>query len=366
MPIDLSEAFLADGSHRLRPWLSPRPATALPACLKEFRILIFDGKTLKHAAKRLKPLRGRAGRGLGGKLLVAMEPATGLIVGMAADPDGHVNEAKLVPRLLPTLRERLPGIRLWMGDQLFGDLAQVRRCTEHGDHCVLRLHTKSQFLVDPSQTSHRGVDPLGRAWIDECGTLQSSREGALTLRRITLTRDGDKPLTLITDLLDAERYPANDLLDLYRQRWGIEQVFQKVSEVFHLRHLIGSHPQAMIFQASLCMMLYNLLQVIRGLVADTQDRPVTEISTFNLWDDLQSQLIAMYTIVPPDDWLSVLRAHAAGIDDLNAYLRTSLTAAWTKRWIKSPPKKRHVKPTKHKRGTGGHFSIHRAIQESQT
>jgi hypothetical protein len=32
------------------------------------------------------------------------------------------------------------------------------------------------------------------------------------------------------------------------QRWGIEQVFQKVTEVFHLQGLIGGTPKATIFQ----------------------------------------------------------------------------------------------------------------------
>jgi len=364
MPIDLSEAFLADGSNRLRLWLPKRPYTEVPRSLCDFRILVMDGKTFKHAAKRLKPVRGRAGRGLGGKALVAMELATGLLVGMTADPDGHTNEAKLVPQLLPAIRKRLPDVRLWMADQQFGDLAQVRRCTEQGDHCVLRLHPKSQFTPDPQQPVRCGVDRLGRTWVDEIGDLHSTRQGTLCLRRITLPRTGDKPLQIITDLLDAERYPANDLLELYRQRWGIEQVFQQVSEVFHLRHLIGSSPQAIIFQGALCMMLYNLLQVIRGLVADTQDQPASTLSTFNILYDLNRELVTLHFLVPPDPLLAALRERATLIVDLRTYLHERLSAAWTDRWIKSPPKKRHTKPTKHKRGTGGHFSIHRVLAKN--
>ena len=102
--------------------------------------MVIDGKTFKYAAKRLGPVRGRAGRGLGGKALVAMELGTGLLVGLAVDPDGHANEAKLVPRLLPAVRGRLPGANLWVADRQFGDLARVRRCAASGDHCVLRLH----------------------------------------------------------------------------------------------------------------------------------------------------------------------------------------------------------------------------------
>ena len=273
MPIPLSEAFLAQGSDLLRPWLPKKPYAETPACLSGFRILVMDGKTFKHAAKRLKPARGKAGRGLGGKALVAMELATGLLVGMAADPDGHANEAKLVPRLLPAIRKRLPGVNLWMADQQFGDLAQVRRCMEGGDHFALRLHPKSRFAPDPKRGVRTGLDDRGRAFTDEIGELSSQRQGTATLRVLTLQRPGDEPLRLVTDLLDADLYPAVELLELYRKRWGIEQVFQQVSEVFHLKRLIGSSPQAIVFQGALCMMLYNLLQVVRGLVARRRTDP---------------------------------------------------------------------------------------------
>jgi hypothetical protein len=363
LPVALSEAFLAEGAVRLRSWLPQRPYAEAPPSLRDFRILIFDGKTFKHAAKRLKPLREHPGAGLGGRALVAMELATGLLVGMAAREDAHVNEALLVPDLLQQVRQHVDGPRLWVADRQFGDLAQVRRCLEHGDHCVLRLHKKSRFTPDSEQPARRGVDRLGRAWVDEVGILRSTRQGELPMRRITLTREGLPPIVIVTDLLDAERYPANDLLELYRQRWGIEHVFQQVTEVFHLKHLIGSHPRAIIFQGALCMTLYNLLVVVRALVADTQDRPASTISTYNLCYDLTRELVALHLLQTPEQILAALRERAATIPDLRAYLRESLSRAWNKRWIKSPPKKRHAKPVKHKRGTGGHFSIHRVLVE---
>src|SRR5688500_8838242 len=95
LPLPLSEGLLADGALRLRSSLADQPHRELPSSFQALRVLLFDGKTFKHAAKRLKPLQQRAGRALGGKALVAFEPATGLIVGMAACADGHTNEAKL-------------------------------------------------------------------------------------------------------------------------------------------------------------------------------------------------------------------------------------------------------------------------------
>lgn len=365
MPIPLSEAFLAVPTQRLRSFLPSRPFLEVPASLRDFHIIVFDGKTFKNAAKRLKAVRGRAGRGLGGRALVAMELTTGLLVGMAAHPDAHINEAKLVPEVLKTIREQLPGTRLFVADRGFGDLAQVRRCTEEGDHCVLRLHKKSRFDVDSTQPVRRGVDERGREWVEEIGSLHSTRQGSMPMRRITLTREGQDPLVIVTDLLDGERYPANDLLALYRERWGIEQVFQKVTEIFHLSQLIGSSPKAIIFQAAFCMLLYNMLQVVKGIVADTQDRAPSTVSTFRLFEDLQKQLTVVHFLTPPDELIEVLRERAGAITDLRVHLYNILGGAWTKRWIKSPPKKRNLKPVKHKRGAAGHFSIHRVIIEHE-
>lgn len=365
MPEPLSEAFLSQVTSRLSPWMPTSPAVDLPDSLNAFRILVFDGKTFKKAAKRLKPVRGRAGRALGGRALVALELSTGLLVGMAADPDAHVNEAKLVPRLLPRLREHVRGTHLYVADRGFGDLAQFKRCTDLGHHCVLRLHKKSVFTPDPTQPVRTGVDDRGRAWKDEVGTLSSHREGSRPARRITLERSGDEALEIVTDLLDQDRYPANDLLELYRKRWNIESVFQKISDVFHLTHLIGSSPKAVIFQAAFCMVIYNLLQVVQAIVADTQHRKPSSISTYNLFKDLHKQLNGLFLFVAPAQWIEDLRTHAKEIEDLRSHLYAILGAAWHKRWNKSPPKKRHVKKIKHQRGDAGHFSIHRVLLENK-
>jgi hypothetical protein len=363
LPIALSEGFLADGALRLRAWRPEQPHRPRPSSLQAFRVLIMDGKTFKHAAKRLKPLRPRAGRALGGKALVALGPATGLIVGMAACPDGHTNEAKLVPQRLPQLRQRLSGPRLWVADQGFGDLAQVRRCTEGGDHCVLRLHPKSQFTPDPLQPARTGVDAEGRAWAEEIGQLRSTREGTKAMRRLTRVRPGKADLVLITDLLDSAAYPAHDVLGLYRVRWGIASVFWTASEVFPWKHLIGSHPQGIIFQASLCMMDYNVLQVLRGLVAQTQQRRAQEVSTQNLFTDLQHELIALHRLAKPDALVAGLRERAASLVDLRAYRGERLGQAWTPLGAKAPAKKRHLPKPKHKRGGAAHFSSHRILEE---
>ena len=75
------------------------------------------------------------------------------------------------------------------------------------------------------------------------------------MRRITVTRAEGGELVLITTLSDPEQFPADDLLEVYLKRWSIENMFQQVTEVFHLQDLIGSTPSATVFQAAFCFLL---------------------------------------------------------------------------------------------------------------
>jgi hypothetical protein len=365
LPIKLSEAFLGECTQRLRPFFPTRLAVEPPASLAAFRIVLFDGKTLKRAAKRLKTTRGRAGTGLGGRALVGLELQTGLICAFSAHADGHANEANLVPQLLPQIRQRLPGIRLWTGDRQFGDVVQIQRLSTDGDHFVLRHHPRTTFTPDPDRGQQTGTDRFGRTYTQEWGWLSSKRrQQRVEVRRIVLQRPGQEAVILVTDLFDARQYPATDLLEVYRERWGIERVFQQVSEVFHLLHLIGSTPEAAIFQCGVCMVLYNLLQVVRAIVADTQNRPVAEISSEKLFYDLHRELIALHTLVPRQEIVHAIPQLAATHASLACYLRQRLKDAWTTRWLKAKPKK-YRPPQPKKVIAGSHFSIYRAIQEAK-
>jgi len=117
------------------------------------------------------------------------------------------------------------------------------------------------------------------------------------LRRVTLHRTGEEDVILVTGLLDPARYPAEDLLALYLARWGIERVFQQITEVFHLNRLIATTPQGTLFQLSFCLLLYDMIQVVRGYVAVGQGHPVEVISAELLFVDVTKQLVALNELV---------------------------------------------------------------------
>ena len=142
------------------------------------------------------------------------------------------------------------------------------------------------------------------------------------VRRITLPRPGEETVLLVTDLLDGEAYPGADLLAAYLLRWQIETVFQQITEVFELRHLIGCTPEATVFQASLCLVVYNLLQVVRGYIAQgrPEPTPVAALSTENLFEDLHEELVGLHRVLDAEELLGCLTPPASA-EQVGARLR---------------------------------------------
>ena len=365
MPVAVSQALLAEAAPRLHRCLPAASRRSVPACFRDHQLLIFDGKLFKNAAKRLKETRPLAGAALGGKALAVLDYATGLIRGMEAHQDGHRNEQMLVQPLLDQLRPRVPGRRVWVADQHFGNLCNFARCTQDGDEAILRKHPHTVFAADPSQKPKTGVDEKKRRYRDEVGTLSSSRQSPQPARRITVERPGEDDLVIVTSLRDRAAFPAAAILEVYRARWSIEETFQKVVEIFHLKRLIGSHPLAMIFQASLCLTLYNVMTVLRALLAQTQKCPPHDVSMYQVNYDLKRQLTTSHTLLPPEEFLPQLPPPEKTLPQRLARIKALLKRAWLPRWAKVPNKKRHLPKPKHAKGQAAHFSIDKVLRKSQ-
>jgi hypothetical protein len=358
--LGLSEAWLAESTARVRPVYPSAAGGMLPPSLHGLQVIVVDGKAIKRVAKRLKPLRGRKGGVLGGKALVALELRSGLAVAMATHADGETNDAKLVPALLPQVREHVAGARLWVADRQFCDLTQTAAFATGADHFLVRYHPKTHFCPDATQLAQSGQDAQGRPWREAWGWLGCEQANQRRfVRRITLDRPGEEPILLITDLLDATQYPATDLLALYLARWGIERVFHQITDVFHLRALIGTTPQGTVFQLGFCLLLYNLVQVVRAYVATVQARPVETISTELLFDDVHRQLVALTELVSPAQ-VEPLFVPLPSVECLGEQLHILLATVWTPRWLKAPAKKRTV-PTPRTPIHGNQTSVYRLV-----
>src|SRR5271157_91954 len=327
VPIPLSLGFFEDASQELREVL-PRgnPVTAIPASLNGMTVTILDGKQLKNVAKRLWPLRCKPGKVVGGKILVAYLPAEGV------------------------------------ADRQFCDLNQPALLTEQGDHFLIRRSLKTHFHPDPQRPAQTSRDAQGRTVVEEWGWIGAVKDKRRRyVRHFRLIRPGAEEILLVTDLLDNQQYPASDLLAVYLTRWGIERVFQQITEVFELRHLIGCTPEATIFQAAFCLVIYNLLQVIRAYVAASQvEMPVDAVSVEQIFVDVQKELTALTVLFPSPtiaDWFATEMSRK----EIIAHLQILLGGVWTPRYRKAVNKKPRPKVKKAK-GSGAHTSVHKVLE----
>jgi hypothetical protein len=360
---ELSEAFLGEAAERLAALLPPRfHARALPASLAALEVIDLDGKQIKGVAKRLGPARGRPGKVIGGKVLVAHLPRTGLAVALAAERDGEANDIRLMPRAVPLARARTAGPRLWVADRQFCDLDQPALLSEGGDHFLLRRSLRLSFAADPDRPARESIDARGLRVIERWGWIGAVSQGQRRryVRQVHLIRPGAEDVYLVTDLLDEARYPAADLLEAYLNRWEIERVFQKVVEVFQLEHLIGSSPEATIFQASFCLVLYDLLQVMRAFMAAGQaESAADEVSMEKLFADVTKELTALAALFPS----ATIAGWFAGEwsrEEVARRLSRLLGGAWKERYRKAINKKPRPK-VKKARCSGAHISVQKLL-----
>jgi hypothetical protein len=378
LPLALAEALLSALTARLRPLFpSGLFRSDIPASLRTLNLVVLDGKKIKRVAKRLLATRGRPGKLFGGKILVAYSPADGLAVALAADPDGEANDIRLMPRVMVLAREAIAGPRLWIADRQFCDLDQPERFTQEQDHYLVRFSKKCSFEADPQRPAQQGLNEKGQAVVQEWGWMGSSKDPRRChVRRITLVRPGDEDVAVVTDLLDEQLYPAVDLLLAYLMRWQIENVFQEITEVFELRHLIGTAPQATVLQASLCLVIYNLIQVLRGYAAlaatqkeekEARTKPevtgVEGLSGEKIFADLHEELISLHRLLQQKELLACL-PRAVPPEELRRRLGVLLERAWSPDWKKARNKKpRPAKP--HAKESGAHTSVHKLLLEAR-
>lgn len=360
IPVAVSQALVDEGSRNLLTLFPDGVSRKKPASLRGFRVVIYDGKTIKRVAKRLKPCRGVAGGLLGGRVLVALDWETGLATAMVGDRDGDSNDCKHLGELVPVVCDQLKSPRLHLGDAGFCDLTQPQRMTGHADdHFLVRYHPKVKFCPDPSKSQQTSVDDQNQTIIQTWGWLgRESERRRIAVRRIELIRPGEDPIILITDLLDPQRYPAEDLLWIYRQRWNIECLFQQITEVFGLCHLIGCTPEGVLFQFAFCLLLHNMIQVVRGYIAQGQKLEPPAISAEMMFRDVERELIAWNVMMPTKVTLEYFHEPPTPAN-LKSILRKLLRNTWSDTWKASPHQSKHRKsPAKMGRT---HKSIYRLL-----
>jgi hypothetical protein len=367
LPVPVSEVLLAEGTQRMNAVLPVIPAIdPLPDCWADFEVFGADGKAIKHVKRLLKPLRGLQAGVLGARASVGLNLRTGLAVAMVGHLDGEAGEAALTEVLLAPLA-RAAGQRPWLVvlDRLYGNLNFPRRVLKAGGHFLIRYCSNTTFVPDPTRPAQESRDSQGHRIVQEWGWLgKVEKADRQYVRRITKHWSDGKELGVVTDLVDEVKYPAEAMLRTYQSRWGIETVFHQITDVFSLRHLIGTMPKAVLFQLSFCLLLYNALQVVRAHLASHQECEAKTISNEKLFYDVKRQLVAVSELVAVEPLLSLL-GEVPTAAELGEFLRERLRGEWSDRWWKAPSSGRGGHQKVKTRVPGNHTSTYRVLQQTR-
>jgi hypothetical protein len=368
LPLPVSETLLEEGTQRMDAVL-PQVAAVdpLPDCWADHEVFGGDGKAIKHVKRLLKPLRNLRAGILGARSSVALNLRTGLAVAMVGHLDGEAGEAALTEALLPKLAAAASS-KPWVVvlDRLYCNLSFPQQVVNAGGHFLIRYCTNTTFVPDADRPAQVSCDAQGQRIVQEWGWLGATKKaGRQYVRRITKSlRDGPE-ISVVTDLLDEVKYPAEAMLATYHGRWGIETVFHQITDVFSLKHLIATMPKAVVFQLSFCLLLYNTLQVVRAHLASYQECEAKKISNEKLFYDVKRQLVAVSELVEVDTLLSLL-GEVPTAAALRKHLQDGLRGAWSDRWWKAPSSARGGHQKVKTRVLGNHTSTHRVLEQIRT
>jgi hypothetical protein len=189
--------------------------------------------------------------------------------------------------LASTLWQLLQPGEVLLADRYYGCYRVLALVQARGAHAVCRLHAsrradfrRGQRLgpMDRLLTWSRPKElPAGLSqeqWLAFPATL------TVRLVRVRVEEKGfrTRTVTLVTTLLDAQKYPPSALAALYRRRWQVELTFRQIKISLGMEHLAVRSP-AMIQRAlAMHLLAYQLIRALMQEAAQTWDVPLERIS----------------------------------------------------------------------------------------
>lgn len=355
LELGVSAALVHDAAQQAAPVIDALTARRAP-WLPGDRVRILEGNHLSATEHRLAELRTTWAAPLPGKVLVVLEPETGLATDVFLTPDGQAQERSLLDDVLLVVTAR----DLWIADRNF--------CTRK---FLFAIAAKQAFFVVRQHGTLTGELTGKRRFVGTGSTgdvyeqkIRLTYDGQTrVLRRITVelteaTRDGDRELHLLTNL------PKKDatgvaVAELYRQRWTIETLFLEVTQTLTCEIHTLCYPTAALLVFCLALVAANAVAVIKAALRATHtEKAADDLSGYYLALEIRQAYDGMMVALPPPCW------------DVFADLPASRLAQELKRiaahvdretYRKSPrgPKKKPPKKTRY--CNGGHVSTHKLL-----
>ncbi|PJG57251.1 IS4 family transposase, partial [Bradyrhizobium forestalis] len=134
------------------------------------------------------------------------------------------------------------------------------RLDEAGCRFVTRLKKNTPFNVVAENHVSKSSNVVGDRIGHLPARLANSRKNPLQVpvREIRVIIENGKQLRIVTNDLDA---PAEEIAELYKQRWQIELFFRWVKQTLRIRHFVGVSENAVRIQVAIALIAFLLLRM---------------------------------------------------------------------------------------------------------
>lgn len=290
----LLRALVTGSAQRLTPTIEELGCSAI---LPGWQLRVVDGNHLPSTEKRLGALRRERGAARPGFSVVVYDPDLDQVVDLQPCEDAYASERVGV---LPLLEKATAG-QLWMADRLYCTLPVMEACEDTGASFIIREQSKHPRLLKESDWQESVAAATGsvREQIIEVKGGHQWRRVELSLQ--PPTDSGDTTLLFWSNLPDT--ISAEQVADLYRRRWSIEGMFQRLESVLDSEIETLGNPKAALLGFTSAVLAYNVLSVLKRSVEQAHRPNQTddwEASIFHLTVQVRSGYEGMQIALPPE------------------------------------------------------------------
>jgi IS4 transposase len=359
MELGLSAALVRDSAQQATPVIDELKARREP-WLPGYRVRILDGNHLSATEHRIEELRTTWAAPLPGKILVVLEPETGLATDVFLTPDGHAQERSLLDDVLQIVQER----DVWIADRNFCTFKFLFEIVKKRGFFIIRQHgTVKGKLKGPRRFIGDGL--TGKVYEQE---IQLTLGGETrTFRRLSIelkvaTRDGDMELHLLTNLPQKDA-SGLDVAELYRKRWTIETLFLEVTQTLACEINTLCYPPAALFVFCLALVAANAVAVIKAaLRAAHGDEEADKLSGYYLALEIKQVHEGMMIALPPACWEVFCGMSVPSFAKLLKKIAAHVDLAMYRKTPRGPKK---PAPKKSSYKNGGHVSTHKLLTDGE-
>jgi hypothetical protein len=205
-------------------------------------------------------------------------------------------------RLFRRLWEYLQTGDIVLGDRAFGEYSTLAQLPQRGVDVVARLHQKRKVDFRKAQRLAKG-DGLF-VWTKGCqqSDLSTARQWqkmpahiSVRILRFTATLRGfrHRRVTLVTTLLNAQLYPAREIIALYARRWSLELCFRDLKTTMGMETLRCQSPEMAEKELLAYLVAHNLIRCVMAEAVACYQVPLERISFKGSLDALRQYSAAM-------------------------------------------------------------------------